>query len=318
MTYSKDTDRANEFAPIIIFVYNRLSHTKQTIEALQKNQYAAQSDLFIYSDAPKNVDTEAQVQEVRNYISSVAGFRTIKIVERDINLGLAANIIDGVTEVVNQYGKIIVMEDDIVTSPAYLSFMNQALDLYEHDTKAWHISGWNYPIERDGLGDTFFWRVMNCWGWATWADRWQYFDKNPRRLIETWNKQKRFHFDLDGSGIFWQQVTANASKEIDTWAIFWYASIYENSGLCLNPSHSFVKNIGNDGSGIHCDDSRIHNKSNATLCNKQELIFPENVIECSLAVKNIKDYNRKSKPLFIIRLINKLSRVFFKTNIMKV
>ncbi|MBE0472148.1 MAG: glycosyltransferase, partial [Methyloprofundus sp.] len=132
----------NKLAPIILFVYNRPWHTQQTVEALQNNLFADQSDLIIYSDAAKNDQACVQVQAVRDYIKTVDGFKSVKIIERDKNRGLAANIIDGVTEVVNQYGKIIVMEDDIVTSPAYLSFMNQALDFYQNENKVWHISGW--------------------------------------------------------------------------------------------------------------------------------------------------------------------------------
>jgi len=77
----------------------------------------------------------------------------------------------------NEYGKIIVLEDDLLTSPYFLKFMNEALEYYKNEKKVWHISGWNYPINNEGLDDVFFWRTMNCWGWATWADRWQYFEK---------------------------------------------------------------------------------------------------------------------------------------------
>ena len=121
-------------APIVLFVYNRLWHTQQTIEALQKNELASESELFIYADGTKNEKLNDQVLEVRSYIKEVDGFSKVTIIERDKNWGLAANIIDGVTNVINQYGKIIVMEDDIVTSPAYLSFMNQALDFYKNET----------------------------------------------------------------------------------------------------------------------------------------------------------------------------------------
>lgn len=280
--------KITNLAPIILFVYNRPQHTQQTIEALQKNDLAAQSDLIIYSDAPQNEQAKLQVQAVRDYIKTVDGFKSVKIIERDKNWGLAANIIDGVTDVVNQYGKIIVMEDDIVTSSAYLSFMNQALNFYKKENKVWHISGWNYPIDANGLDDTFFWRAMNCWGWATWADRWAHFQKNPQALINNWSTQQKHHFDLDGSGVFWHQVTANAEGKMNTWAIFWYATLYENGGLCLNPSQSFVENIGHDGSGVHCSDSKTLITTKPALCNKTELKFPGEVTESSLAIEKIK------------------------------
>ena len=275
-------------APIILFVYNRIWHTQQTVEALQKNELADKSDLIIYSDAPKNDKAWSQVQEVRDYIKTVDGFKSVKIIEREKNWGLAANIIDGITDVVNQYGKIIVMEDDIVTSPAYLSFMNQALDVYQNKEKVWHISGWNYPITIDGFGDAFFWRVMNCWGWATWADRWVHFEKNPKGLIDNWSSEQKHHFDLDGSGIFWHQVTANAEGKMNTWAIFWYATLYEKGGLCLNPTLSYIDNIGHDGSGVHCGNVQTFTTTRPGLCNKTQLNWPAEITESILAVERLK------------------------------
>jgi len=113
---------------------------------------------------------------VRKYIHSINGFKKVTVVERDKNMGLADSIIDGVTTVVNQYGKLIVLEDDLVTSPYFLKFMNDALDFYQHEKKVWHISGWNYSITTNDLDDVFLWRLMNCWGWATWADKWQHYE----------------------------------------------------------------------------------------------------------------------------------------------
>lgn len=303
-------------APIILFVYNRPWHTLQTIEALQKNDLADQSDLIIYSDAPKNDQTLLQVQEVRDYIKTVVGFKSVKIIERDINWGLAANIIDGVTEVVNQYGKIIVMEDDIVTSPAYLSFMNQALDFYQNENKVWHVSGWNYPIETDGLGDAFFWRVMNCWGWATWADRWAHFEKNPQVLIDNWSIEQKQYFDLDCSGMFWHQITANAEGKMNTWAIFWYATLHEKRGLCLNPSQSYVYNIGHDGSGVHCGNTQTLTNTRLALCNKTQINWPAEITESTQAVEAIKLYYKKQKKSFFVRAINKVGRLTIRRNIL--
>ncbi|MFV9972448.1 MAG: hypothetical protein AB8V06_06085 [Francisella endosymbiont of Hyalomma asiaticum] len=140
-----------------------LWHTQQTIEALQKNKLAIDSELFIYSDAPKNENALEKVQVVRNYIKTIKGFRKVTIIKREKNWWLSDSIIDGVTKIVNQYGKIIVLEDDIVTSLYFLKFMNDALEFYKNEEKVWHINGWNYPIEIENFSDTFLWRVMNCW-----------------------------------------------------------------------------------------------------------------------------------------------------------
>ena len=237
-------------APIVLFTYNRLYHTKQTIEALSKNELANESELIIYSDGAKNIEVKQKVKEVREYLKTIQdldAFKSVTIIEREKNFGLANSIIDGVTKIVNKYGKIIVLEDDIVTSKYFLKFLNDALEYYKEKKELWHISGWNYPISSDGLDDVFLWRLMNCWGWATWSDRWQYFEKNPKKLIKTFSKKDIKRFNLDGYYNAWSQVKENYKGKINTWAIFWYAIIFEHNGLCLNPTQSFVQNIGHDG-----------------------------------------------------------------------
>ncbi len=239
-------------SPITLFVYNRLWHTKQTIEALQKNDLAKESEIFIYSDAAKSIEDQESVQAVREYIKDLDGFKKITIIEREKNWGLADSIIDGVSKVIEKYGKVIVVEDDLVTSPYFLKFMNEALEFYKDEKKVWHISGWNYPIQRENAKDVFLWRVMNCWGWATWADRWQYYEKNVDKLIKEFSKKDIQKFNLDGVENFWSQVLDNQKQKKNTWAIFWYATIFKQQGLCLNPVQTFVENIGHDGSGTYC------------------------------------------------------------------
>jgi hypothetical protein len=245
-----------KLAPVILFVYNRPWHTQQTIEALQKNELAKESELFIYSDAPKNDEAMSSVEEVRDYLESVDGFKLVTIIKREENFGLANSIIDGVTDIVNRYGKVIVLEDDLVTSPYFLRFMNKSLEFYKDEKKVWHISGWNYPIDSDGLDDVFLWRVMNCWGWATWDDRWKHYDRDVDKTIKSFSKKDIKAFNLEGVFNFWYQVVANKNGAINTWAIFWYATIFKKGGLCLNPTKTFVSNIGHDGSGEHCISGR--------------------------------------------------------------
>ena len=302
-------------APIVLFVFARPEHTKQTLEYLAANDLASDSDLIVYADAARNEREVAPVNEVRHLVRSVQGFRSVTVIERKTNYGLARNIIEGVGEVCQRYGRVIVLEDDLVTSSAFLTFMNQALNQYQNDNRVWHISGWNYPIDTEGLGDAFFLRVMNCWGWATWTDRWAHFTKNPNRLIESWNQRKKYHFDLDGSGFFWNQVTANAQKKINTWAIFWYATIYEKDGLCLNPSQSYVDNIGQDGSGIHCENVQNSQTIKPILCKNLQSNLPSELIESKQAIKLIQHYYKKQKKTFIKRAINKFARLAVGKNV---
>jgi hypothetical protein len=274
-----------ETAPIVLFAYNRPLHTRKTVKALQGNKLSHDSRLIIYSDAPKDDSATQGVAEVRNYLRTVNGFKDVAVIERDTNWGLSRSIISGVTEITREYGNAIVLEDDIVTSPHFLKFMNEALDFYRHNDAVWHISGWNYPIESRNPQETFLWRVMNCWGWATWADRWSYFEKDGPRLAREWNNDQIKQFNLDGVHNFWSQVEANNKGDINTWAIFWYATIFKKHGLCLNPSRTLVDNIGHDGYGVHCGNK----KSYVDDLNPEDTFnFPKDLYESTHYLKEIK------------------------------
>lgn len=300
------------YAPVVLFVYNRVTHTRETVSSLNLSTISPQTDLIVFSDAPKNEKAKSQVKEVRDYLKTIEGFKSVKIIEREHNWGLAASIIDGVTEVVNEYGRVIVLEDDIVTSPAFLKYMNQALDFYAEKKDVWHISGWSYPIESEGLGDAFLWRGMNCWGWATWSDRWKHFKKDPEGLIKNWTSDDKKAFDLGGTGVFWSQVLGNAAGKLNTWAIFWYATIFQNKGLCLNPTVSYVDNIGHDGSGVHCGNDTSH--LSAELCQKESINLPTDIFESKLAVSRIIKFYRKNTIPLYKRALNKISRILISRN----
>lgn len=296
------------FAPVVLFVYARADHTQRTLTALSANPEAKDTDLIIYADAARHEKDVTAVQAVRDLISNVIGFKSVTLHLREQNVGLAQNIIEGVTQVSQQYGRVIVLEDDIVTSPAFLGFMNAALDKYQTEPKVWHISGWNYPMRSEqSLPETFFWRTMNCWGWATWADRWQHFKKEPAKLVDNWSAAEIERFNLDGAYDFWSQVTANHQGKLNTWAIFWYATIFAHKGLCLNPTRSFVANIGHDGSGENCGTKDVYKTTLATGFNKQ---WPTKLIENSTAVELIQYFYRSLKPSLLRRILSKIKRVF--------
>lgn len=294
-----------KLAPIVIFVYNRPWHTQQAIESLMRNKLSSSSKLFIFSDGAKNNQDEPAVEEVRDYIKGIRGFVDIEIIERERNWGLADNIIDGVTRVVNEYDRIIVLEDDLVTSPYFLRFMNETLEFYKDEKWIWHISGWNYPIDPKGISDIFLWRVMNCWGWATWLDRWQYFERDSEKLFRNFSQDDIKRFNLDGAHNFWSQVERNVEGRIKTWAIFWYAAIFKKNGLCLNPSQSLVQNIGHDGSGSNCGRSKSHHTPLNKVMPKLENL---NLKENFEALDKIKYFYKSIKPFLLIRLLAKIKR----------
>ena len=205
------------------------------------------------------------------------------------------------TKIVNKYGKIIVLEDDIVTSPYFLKFMNEALEFYDNEDKVWHISGWNYPFGHDMIeDDAYLWRLMNCWGWGTWKKRWKHFEK-PQKVFFSKDDKKRFN--LDGAENFFKQVEWNQSGKINTWAIYWYLSIFKQNGLCLNPTESLTQNIGNDGSGTNCDDDPSHD---IVLSTKQMWLFTKILEEKKMYFSEVQNFYRAIKPSLIKRIYWKL------------
>lgn len=292
-------------APIVLFVFNRPWHTQQTIEALKKNTLANDSELYIFSDGAKHAKDQVNVEKVREYIREVNGFKAISIIERDKNWGLANSIIDGVTTIVDEFGKIIVLEDDLVTGPYFLKFMNDALIFYREEDKVMHISGWNYPINTTDLPETIFLRGTTCSGWATWDRAWQYFEKAPYKLLGSFTKSDRYKFDYDGSVGMWSQVIGNLTGKLNTWAIFWYAAVFKKRGLCLHPSKSLVKNIGHDGSGVHCGSTDVYC---AEAYDKQVTVFSTDLVESAIAMGRIKNFLLGNKRNIFGRVINKIIR----------
>jgi hypothetical protein len=209
---------------------------------------------------------------------------------------------------------VIVLEDDLITSRYFLKFMNSALEFYKNENRVWHVSGWNYPIDKDNLDDVFLLRLMNCWGWATWADRWRYFEKDADKLVQEFKSKDIKRFNIDNSQNYFQQIILNKENKIDTWAVFWYASIFKKGALCLNPTQTFVKNIGLDGSGVHCQkDQQYIDK----LSDKSLIDFNIKIEENSIALDKIKLFYKSKKKSFLIRVINKLSRVITGKNLIK-
>jgi hypothetical protein len=280
-----------------------------------QNILAPESDLFIFADGPKEnaqVEQLEEIKKTREVINSEKWCKTVSIIASEKNKGLADSIITGVTEIINKFGKIIVLEDDIITSPYFLNFMNNALDFYANESKVWHISGYIYPIDKQGLEDAFFWRTMDCWGWATWKERWAYFKKDPDELIANFRKRDIYSFNINGTDRnMWRQVIGNKTGILNTWAIFWYAAIFQQHGLCLSPAVSFVRNIGFDGSGVH---SGSHpNFSTNILCEKNIIFDDIKIKENEIALKRIIKFNKKENGSLLVRAFKKLLRIINKT-----
>ena len=294
-------------APIALFVYNRLDHTEQTVSALKRNLLAEDSDLFIFSDASKNLSSDEKVKAVRTFIKSTTGFKSLTIIERPHNLGLANSIIDGVTNLCNKYGQVIVLEDDLVTSPYFLKYMNDALDFYRDEERVISIHGYIYPVKAK-LPETFFLRGADCWGWATWKRGWDLFEPDGEKLLAGINAQNiRKEFNYDGSYDLVGMLYSQIKGEVDSWAIRWYASAFIKNKLTLYPGKSLVLNIGNDGSGTHCGTTEMF----TSRLTKYELkLVKIAVFESSEARSAVVDYFHSNRITFLQRLKRKVRAAY--------
>lgn len=292
-----------EYAPIALFVYNRLLHTQNTVQALKANHLSSETNLIIFSDGPRSSEQSKKVESVRNFIKSIDGFKSIRIIERDRNYGLANSIIDGVTKVCNEFGKAIVLEDDIVTSTYFLTYMNDALNHYKNNEKVASIHGYIYPTQ--GLPETFFLRGADCWGWATWKEKWELFNADGAQLLDRLEKQKLLkRFNFNDTYPYSQMLKDQIDGKNDSWAIRWHASAFLNNLYTLYPGKSLVENIGNDGSGTHCSNTEIFTSN---LSDTKISYFPVTVEDDLLALKLIEKYFKaqKSKTMNILRRIKR-------------
>ena len=229
------------FSPIVLFTYNRLKNTQETVSCLLANREAAASDLIVYSDAPKQAQAADAVRQVREYLRTVTGFRSVTLVERTQNYGLVKNITEGVTETVNRYGRVIVLEDDHSVSPCFLQYMNEGLDRLADREEIASIHGYMYP-HRQTLPEAFLVKGADCWGWATWKRAWDLFDSDAARLSrEIVRRGLQAEFDFGGTYPFLRMLQEQAEGKAGSWAVCWYASAFLAGKYTVYPGESLVR-----------------------------------------------------------------------------
>jgi hypothetical protein len=249
---------------------------------------------------------------VRHLVKDVHGFKAVKVIERKQNMGLADSIISGVTQLVNEYGKVIVFEDDLLSSAYTLQYFNDALKRYANEEKVMHIGAYMYNLKGNKLPETFFYRAASSWGWATWARAWKDFEPDIDKLIPQFDKEKINRFSIDGTMNFWKQVQEFKAGKNNSWAIRWYASVFLKGGLTLNPSKSFINNIGNDGSGVHSNPESMYQ---VKIAQKPVKHFPDEIAEDKPAYEAIKHFLKNRKGNLIqrgVRFIIKLKVKYLK------
>lgn len=244
-----------ELAPIVLFVYNRPWHTEQALEALAKNEGAGQSVLYVFADGPKPGATDEGLEKInktRALIRRQSWCKQLIVNESDHNKGLANSVIEGVTQVVNQHGKVIVLEDDIITAPYFLKFLNEGLEMYQESKNVIAINSYMFPIKTDRV-DTFLSPLAtSTWGWATWADRWACFEKDlaEKELIQS-NPFLRNRFNLADYNY------AGMLDNKNSWGIRWYYSAFVRNSVGLFPTKSLCRNIGFDEEATHTHQSIV-------------------------------------------------------------
>ena len=241
----------SNIAPIILFTYKRAAHTKRCIESLKQSLLAQESVLYIFSDAAKSRTDIADVLAVRAYIKSITGFKAVIIEESEQNRGLADSVIYGVGKVLDEHGRAIILEDDLILSPHFLAYMNEALDMYENVENVININSHvlSSPMT---FKDNFLISFANSWGWATWKRGWAYFEQDASKLLLQIKEQGREReFDLGYH--FTRMLQEQSEGKINSWAIRWNASLFINRKLSLNSGKPLVTNGGFGAGATHCN-----------------------------------------------------------------
>lgn len=298
------------YAPIVLFTYKRLDTLKKTIKALSANSFAASSDLIIYSDGSKSSKDDVIVAEIRGYLKTITGFKTITIHESPINKGLANSIIAGVADVIDHYGKVIVLEDDLIVSQNFLVFMNEALDFYEQNNKVFSVSGYGLKVTlpKNYEYDVYFTPRGLSWGWATWKDRWTTVDWEMKDFeqLKTDKKAKQ-KFALGGTDLFFM-LKRQMEGKLDSWAIRWIYSQSKNNQLTVFPVLSKVKNDGFDADATHTNAYNRY-KISFDYSHQQKFIFESSAVINPTILHSFQQYYSVFSRIFFGRIISPLYRL---------
>lgn len=296
-----------KYAPIVLFVYKRPAETRRVLEALAANPEAAQSELFVYADGPKNETDREKCLEVRRVVENCRGFAKITLRDAEKNKGLANSVISGVSEMLETFDRVIVLEDDLVTSKYFLRFMNEALDKFEHSDNICSIHAFSYPPVCAEM-QYFLRRGADCWGWATWKRGWKLFSPDSRMLHEEIIKRKLSKlFDRNGAFPYTKMLKDQADGKIDSWAIRWYASTFLAEKYTLQSNVMLIENIGLGNEATHCSSSKQHYE--IILSDKPVIFDQPPGAEPAESVEMYRNYLKKDNVSFAVKCQIKIKKI---------
>ena len=291
-------------SPVVIFAFNRPKHLSRLLDSLSQNMEFAESELYIYVDGPRNNADLKLVEETREVAKQFSGVNVKSLVIREENLGLGKSLKTGVTELLFKHDKVIVLEDDLIVTDFFLKYMNTGLNKYQHESRVASIHGYCFGFD-EPIREPFFLKGADCLGWATWKDRWQSIDWDPKALMAKIKEQSLIReFNLDGSHSYYSALEGESKKGFHSWAIYWHASMFSQGRLTLFPGTSLIEYAGADGSGTHVVENSDFWKTEISV--ESDWKFPEIISESVAAREQIIGYYNRIFPK--LPLIGRLIR----------
>jgi hypothetical protein len=297
-------------APVAAILYKRPGHTRRLLTSLGGCSLASETDLFLFCDAAKTGADEEVVRQVRKEARAVSGFRSVTLVERETNWGLSRSVTSAVSDLCARFGRVIVVEDDLVLAPSFLGFMNSALDRYENEERVMQVTGFQFALRGTSPEECVFLPLISCWGWATWARAWKAYDAagaGAATLLAS--PQRRRDFNLEGAYDYGSLLEQQREGKVDSWGVRWYLNVFERGGLVLFPPRSLVSNEGFDGSGTHS----VSQEDNFALArgawpDSARFIAPQAVALSQVALDEVQSILRAARsPGLIARLRRRLA-----------
>ena len=296
----------NLHSPVAVFAFNRPGKLYSCLQSLELAYGSEFTSVHVFIDGQRHMQEKSTVDDVESIARQEWHFGDIRVTRSPLNLGLAKSILQGIDSMFEDFETVIVVEDDLEVARNFLTFMNDGLLKYVHSLQVCSIQGYTYPsLQRES--NCFFLRGADCWGWATWKDRWFNFERDSK-VLQTRISERNLEraFDLDGRYPYMQMLRDNQSGLNDSWAVRWHASNFIDNKLSLYPSHSLVNNTGDDGNGTHAGTSKGYQ---VNIKNSEIGDFPKLIRE-SVSTRNklIKFHDHRNRKYWLSQIRSAIKR----------